>query len=323
MAVRKALLNTTMLAGIVGAVHLVPSLAGAADITPVVAYKAAPPAWLPAVDGVNGKFDVLGGTLGHKDLYAGRASFSVPMGGQWGVQLDGTVGSLQHRGFGSLGGHFFWRDPSVGLLGFYAAHTRWNQFDGVHVTHLAGEGEYYVGRWTLQAIVGVEFGNSVSTTTTGVSIIPPFGPIPGVISTSTFTEGYDIKTRFMDQINLKYYFTDNWNGYVGHRYLGGKHALALGTEAAMPLGRGMMASAFLEGRAGEDQFQGVWGGLRFYFGQKDKTLIRRHREDDPIIWDTLHSIVNNYKTSGSSTSTQFCLFGPPIGGSCESFGPPS
>jgi hypothetical protein len=38
--------------------------------------------------------------------------------------------------------------------------------------------------------------------------------------------------------------------------------------------------------------------LRFYFGQKDKTLIQRHRQDDPIEWvpETLFSIVNNGTT---------------------------
>lgn len=40
-----------------------------------------------------------------------------------------------------------------------------------------------------------------------------------------------------------------------------------------------------EGRVGEDSYHGVWGGVRFYFGQKDKTLIRRHREDDPTNWN--------------------------------------
>ena len=44
-----------------------------------------------------------------------------------------------------------------------------------------------------------------------------------------------------------------------------------------------MASLFVEGRAGE--YTGVWGGLKMYFGKSDKTLIRRHREDDPIKWD--------------------------------------
>jgi endosialidase-like protein len=60
----------------------------------------------------------------------------------------------------------------------------------------------------------------------------------------------------------------------------------------------LMAAAFIEGRIGENDFDGIWGGLRFYFGQKDKTLIQRHRQDDPIEWvpETLFSIVNNGST---------------------------
>ena len=95
---------------------------------------------------------------------------------------------------------------------------------------------------------------------------------------------YDIKTRFFDQVNLAYYLTDDFKAYVGHRYLGGKNALALGGEYGMPLGHGVMASLFAEGRIGEDDYHGVWAGVRFYFGQNDKTLIRRHREDDPTDW---------------------------------------
>jgi len=137
----------------------------------------------------------------------------------------------------------------------------------VRVTQVAGESELYWGRFTLHGVAGVEFGNSVS----------------GPDTTNTFIEVFDSKTRFFDQVTLKYYFIDNWNGYIGHRYLGGNHALAVGTEAALALSGGVMASAFLEAYAGEDQFHGVWGGLRYYFGQKDKSLIRRHREDDPPI----------------------------------------
>ncbi len=97
------------------------------------------------------------------------------------------------------------------------------------------------------------------------------------------TTTYDNKTRFFDQMDVAYYLTDNLEAYIGHRYLGGKHALALGGEYGIQMGK-TMTSLFVEGRAGEGSFHGVWGGVRFYFGQKDKTLIRRHREDDPTDW---------------------------------------
>ena len=140
---------------------------------------------------------------------------------------------------------------------------------------------------------------------------PPAIGISGAINTVVLTQSYDVKTRFMDQINLQYYVTDNWHAYIGHRYLGGKNALALGSELGLPLGRGVMASAFVEGRIGSASFEGVWGGLRFYFGQKDKTLIRRCREDGVCPWDILPSIVNNSNQRVSSSSQRTAPLSPP------------
>jgi hypothetical protein len=198
----------------------------------------------------------------------------------------------------------------------------WDQFGGAYVGQFAGEAEYYFGRFTFQGIAGVEYGNSASSTVSTTSIVAPFGPFPGVVTTSTLTSMFDVRTRFFDQINLKYYFTDNWDGYIGHRYLGGKNALALGSEYAIPLASRFQVSAFVEGRVGEGNFNGVWGGLKFYFGQKDKPLIARQRQDDPNIWsaDSLFSILNSQSSSGSSSSTQFCNGPfPPVFGSCEAF----
>lgn len=74
------------------------------------------------------------------------------------------------------------------------------------------------------------------------------------------------------------------------------------------MGHGMMAGLFAEGQVGEHSDSGVWGGVRFSFGQKDKTLIRRHREDDPPIWDNGSNSINN---SGSQTPT------PPTAPTCS------
>jgi hypothetical protein len=304
-----------MLAGALGGVYLAASAARAEQLVPATTP--------PAVDGINGKIDGFGGSIANHAIYGSKGSVSIPLGGQWGTQFDGVVGDFDHRFFGSIAGHLFWRNPAQALLGVYVNHTYWDQFGGVHVTQVAGEGEYYWQRWTLQGIAGVEFGNSVSSTTVTTSTVPQIGNIPGVATTNTFTEGYDVKTRFFDQINLKYYLTDDWDAYVGHRYLGGKHALALGTDYALPLGRGVLGSAFVEARVGEDDFHGVWGGLRFHFGAKDKPLIARHRQDDPNIWgvDSLFSIINSHFSNGSSSSSEFCSNGvlENIGGQNECF----
>jgi hypothetical protein len=296
-----------MLAGALGAVYLAVNSARAED---VVAKKTS--SYAPAVDGINGKIDGLGGSLGNHGIYGSRGSLSIPLGGQWGTQIDAAAGGFDGRFFGSIADHLFWRNPAQGLLGLFVDYTHWEQFGGVHVTQVAGEGEYYWQRWTLQGIAGVEFGNSASrTTTTTIVTTQPAGFVPGVSTTSTFTEGYDVKTRFFDQVNLKYYLTDNWDAYVGHRYLGGKHALALGSEYALPFGRGVMASAFVEGSVGENDFHGVWGGLRFYFGASDKPLIARQRQDDPFDWSpaSLFTLINSYFSNSSSSSSQFCTVG--------------
>jgi hypothetical protein len=115
---------------------------------------------------------------------------------------------------------------------------------------------------------------------------------------------FEVKTRFFDKIDFAYYLTDDWRTFVGHRYLGGQHALALGTEYALRLGGGIEASAFVEGRVGEHAFHGVWAGLKFYFGPTDKPLIARHRRDDPVNWqpDPLFSIVNGHSTNATGAT---------------------
>ena len=75
----------------------------------------------------------------------------------------------------------------------------------------------------------------------------------------------------------------------------------------MPLSHGIMGALFAEGRIGEDDFQGVWGGIRFYFGQKDKSLIRRHREDDPYDWGSDFGGASN--TGSTTTTPPACLTG--------------
>jgi hypothetical protein len=42
-----------------------------------------------------------------------------------------------------------------------------------------------------------------------------------------------------------------------------------------------MGAFFVEGNIGEGDFKSIWAGFRMYFGTRDKSLIQRHREDDP------------------------------------------
>lgn len=272
--------------GIAAIATLVGTPALAADMP----LKAPPTAdCVQAVDGVNGKLGGFGGETGGKTYAAGEGSLDLPLGCEFGAQIDAVAGTFNDRFIDTLAGHLFWRNPTQGLLGAYGDFTKWDQFGGVRAAHVGPEGEAYFGRWTLQGVAGVEFGNSQS------------GTVGSIIQT------YDVRTRFFDQANLGFYPTDNFELYAGHRYLGGLNAAAFGGEWGIPLGNGRMAGLFAEGHVGEHADSGVWGGLRIYFGQKDKTLIRRHREDDPPIWNNGSDAINN---NGSKTPTPTTVTAP-------------
>jgi len=143
---------------------------------------------LPAVDGINAKIDGFGGGGNHTNGFDGTSgSLSVPLAQQWGLQIDGGVGS--DKGIGAYGGagHLFWRDPSSGLLGAYGSYSHWNGIETATFGHIsantgrfAAEGEYYWSRWTLSGLVGVE---TVSVNAAVVSQGCPHFPFPTASST--------------------------------------------------------------------------------------------------------------------------------------------
>jgi hypothetical protein len=264
MAVGVRLLSSIMVAGVVGGMALGHTPAGAADLR-VLQTSTPVPGYGPAVDGLNGKAEFFGGSLSNLSLWAGAGAVSIPLAGQYGLQIDGMLGNLGSDGIGGVGGHLFWRNPASGLLGIYASHTHWDRAGGLGITHVGAEAAAYLGRMTIGVVAGVETGNSQSETANGI------------ITT------FDVHTRFWDKLDFSYYPVDDLKLSIGHRHFGGRNAGALGAEWGFGIGRGMMASLFAEGRVGEQDYKGIWGGLKVYFGQRDKTLIRRHREDDPDI----------------------------------------
>jgi len=75
--------------------------------------------------------------------------------------------------------------------------------------------------------------------------------------------------------------------------------LTLGGEWGFPVSRQTKGALFVEARAGEGDFHGIYGGLRFYFGNHEKSLMRRNREDDPPADQNL-----NLFTLGGATGQQ-------------------
>jgi hypothetical protein len=252
----KALVSAVAIACLCGA-------AGAADLPvptsdPIPAAPADLP--LPAVSALNGKFAVLGGGLdaGGNDgeLFGAQGSISVPIGQRFGFQADG-FGALASGDWVAGGaGHFFWRDPSIGLLGAYGGGARNDLLDFYSVR--AGiEGEAYLGRFAVEALLG--------------------------------WEGLDFDAGGGDDnifalADLAFYVTDDLRFSAGYRHWSDTHMAAFGAEYQLPMQwGGSSAALFAEGRVGENDYYAVWGGLRVYLGAEPKSLIRRHREDDPHV----------------------------------------
>jgi hypothetical protein len=222
----------------------------------------------PAVDGPNAKFTGFGGGASGDGFYGAVGSLSLPIANQWGVQVDlGGVGANRASALGSAG-HLFWRDPSVGLLGIYGSYSRWNVDHigavgtiSATVGRFAAAGEYYRERWTVSAYAGVE--------TVRVS-----GPASPYVQAA-------IPNRFFDSITVSYYPTPNIKLSLGQLYIFGRNGLSWGGEYGVPLGGGRMASVFAGGLLHEGGHATVLAGLRLYLGQRDKSLMDRHRQDDP------------------------------------------
>ena len=247
---------------------------------------------LPAVDGINGKIAGFGGGADHTNgFYGATGSLSVPLAHQWGAQIDGGVGSLDGSGWSQGAGHLFWRDPSIGLLGAYGSYLHWNGIGaltipriGVNVSRFAAEGEYYWSRWNFHALAGDE---------TVHLNIPNVANLPGLLS---------IPNRFFDSVSASYYVTDNFELSIGHLYTFGRNALTLDGEYGFALGGGRMASLFVDASLAEGGNKAVLGGVRFYFGQRDKTLIARHRQDDPVDFSWLPPEINSATMFGGAGS---------------------
>lgn len=249
---------------------------------------------LPAVDGINGKADAVGGSLAHHSFYGGTGSLSVPLGPQFGFQADGMAASYQGDSLDGVAGHGFWRDPSKGLIGVYGDYLRWDRLGGVKVGHVGAEWAAYLNRFTLEGVVGVESGNNRSAV------------IGGLVETVNLT------TRMFDKVDLAYYVTDDLQLSIGHRYFGGKNLLALGGEWQFANLGNASSALFVEGRVGTERLDSVWAGVRFYFGQKPKSLIRRHREDDPPA-----GLKNSASAFGNAGSTSPVPSPPSVPKTCQ------
>ncbi len=210
---------------------------------------------LPAVSGLNGKFSLESGVEGtpggSNALSIASGSITMPLGHAFGLQVDGNGVTSDGLFGGGSTAHLFWRDPAIGLLGPYA--TIEGGADG-HVGWYGAEGELYAGLVTLGANAG--YLDTAALTAAGAQ--------SGGFYTGHLT-GYPVPDLAL---------TAGLRSIVGHVAATG------GVEFQPTFGQQHNISLFVDAEAGAQSSYTVLAGLRIYFGS-DKTLIRRHREDDP------------------------------------------
>ncbi|MCF7975405.1 MAG: hypothetical protein K9N55_16430 [Phycisphaerae bacterium] len=204
-----------------------------------------------AVSALNAKLEGLYGNIDGGAAKGGAGSVSLPIGTDFGIQFDGLFGEINPDDVHGAGLHAFWRDSSVGLIGLTAGHAEL----GKNETNRFGlEGEYYLEKITFTGNVGHQGGDIDAS---------PYAGVGG-----------------------QYYLTDNTmvSGLISTSNDLERYALGFETQTSV---RGL--SLFASLATGENHYEGAFLGLRFYFSGDNKSLIRRHREDDPVnsLWGTV------------------------------------
>jgi hypothetical protein len=264
----------------------------------------------PAVSGMNAKIAAIGGVADMDDVSSQEiglviGSVTVPLGHAYGLQIDGLAGDHGGDFVGGVGGHLFWRDPAVGLLGLtgaYAASDSGSFSSSTVVTvagptttttvtsattsdreivRLGGEGEYYVGSVTLGGNAGYQFGRGIEDGFVGIA-------------------------------SLRGYLTDDLALAVSAHYAEGSGtSVSIGAEFQPGLGGLPGLAVFADATAGRDDFVQALFGIRYYFGAP-KSLIDRHRRDDPtanLVQDAIATSLVPVSTSSTSTAvTEPCCF---------------
>ncbi|WP_417307927.1 hypothetical protein [Devosia sp.] len=247
---RLRVLNTVLMASVfsVGA-------ANAADLIiypePMADYAADFVA--PAVSGLNGKLELDLGYLTDPSSAVFRAagSISAPVGDMFGLQGDLSVQS--YEGDWSFGGavHGFTRDPSSYLLGVTGGFVTSSEST---LMAIGPEAELYLGQISLEAWAGWA---SIDYT----DVLQP-----------------DLSGMFAIA-DLAYYATDDWRVSIGGSSILGENSLRLATEYQFAPEMGLGVSG--EARWHDTGAVAAMVGLKGYIGEPGKSLIDRHRQDDP------------------------------------------
>lgn len=245
----------------------------------------------PAVDGLNGKLDVFGGagqsnalsinsigalspytsvySLNWNGIGGAVGTVTVPLGHKFGGQIDLGSGAFGDRANGSGAGHLFWRDPDYGLAGIYGSGFYSSVYGGATQWNAAGEFERFIGPITARGLLGIQgfaFNTISAENQYFVLVQTPRQP-----------------DRFFDKLQLTYYPLDDLALSLGHIYTRGFNGIHGEIEYLLSEFRGTPTApaVYISASYGWNDSSNVMAGLRVYFGNHDKSLIRRHREDDP------------------------------------------
>jgi hypothetical protein len=210
---------------------------------------------LPAVSAINGKVEFGGGygnsdSLPSDEMLYGLGSLSVPLGQSFGFQAD--VGVIDAFGETTKGaaGHLFTRNPDTWLIGAIGGYVD----NGALSAYWVGaEAELYHGNVSME----------VSAAYLGID--------PDALSN---------QNEFLATADLGYYASENLRLSLGASTVADFESVHAGFEWMID---SMPVSLSADLRLGEDDLVSAGVGLSFYFGGNDpaKTLMRRHREDDP------------------------------------------
>ncbi len=202
----------------------------------------------PAVSAINGKVEGFGGSAGGDGSGGGAVSLSLPIPKlkQFGLQLDGLGGEINNLETAAGGLHLFWRDPEKGLLGATYSYT---DFETGEMHRAGGEAEYYWGDFTFAAHGGWQGSDNIPDNAWGGASVSAY-----------------ITEYFMLQAGVQHAW-DNSIGFVEAEW-----------QPAVDAAPGF--SVFANVAGADNDYEHALFGVRYYFGA-DKSLMKRHREDDP------------------------------------------
>jgi hypothetical protein len=170
---------------------------------------------------------------------------AIPLGNSFGFQGDAAVGTFGYYGFG---GHLFWRDPAIGLVGGFASYE---ENDNADMTRFGVEAEGYWNQITVRGAGGLQGGS--------------------------------VEDGFFGNLDVIFYATPNFSLTAGAITDPGEEIYGHAGFEWQPAVSGLAGmSVFADGQFGSEDRTQVMAGLKFHFGGGGKTLIDRDRRDDPV-----------------------------------------